>query len=246
MDLRPKNLSDFIGNEKIKERIRIQIVAAKKMGTSLPHMLLQGMYGCGKSTLAYIIANEMGSDITVINAACIEHYKDILEVILNVNQHDIVFIDEVHALSTQFEESLYLVMEDFKINLPREFDLMFSLKGIGDIKKFEPKDIPTFTLIGGTTNIGIISGPFFTRFKSNYYLQKYSIDDLAKIAETNAKKLSLSLSHEMALEIAKRSKGVPRILNSRLEWINEYRVGKNISTVTLQTVLDAIDSRPIG
>lgn len=238
--LRPSRLEDFIGNDKNKSCLEMQIKAAKIKQQPLKHTLFQGLYGSGKTTLANIIAHEMGGNFHNLNAASITKKKHIVELACKIKRGDIVFIDEIHRLDAALEEMLYPIMEDYVLILPKAIDFAGSQQS-----SFSKIDVAEFTLIGATTDIGLLTGAFLSRFPHHYYVERYSIEDLTKIVKANAIKLKLSLDEDAAFEIAKRSRRIPRIANGRLLWINDYRIAKNISRVSKQNVIDACELKQI-
>lgn len=233
---RPKTLDDFIGNEAIKQCTAIQLKAANIRNKPLGHILNQGPYGCGKTTISDIIASMMGSTLHSVNAASLKTKKHLLELVCKIKYKDVVFIDEIHRLDISLEEFLYPIMEDFQFSLPRPS---------GGKSAFEVIKVEPFTLIGATTDVGLISGPFMSRFKIHNYLEPYTVEDLAKITSMNAKKIDLRLSDEAILEIAKRSRMTPRIANSRLDWINDYKIAHDIQNVQLSDVIAAMEMQRI-
>lgn len=207
-NLRPTNFDDVIGQESTKNRLRIMIAGCTE-GEVLPHVLLDGPPGLGKTTMGNAIANELDVKIHTLNAATIRNIKSIIPYLMSVERGSIIFIDEIHRLPTIVEEFLYPVMEDFRIDMMQE-------------NEDEGIDIPPFCLIGATTNGGSLSQPFYDRFTIKEHLQFYTHDELAKLARSNTEKMGLQLSDSELVEIASRSKGTPRILNGRLKWYKSY------------------------
>jgi len=208
---RPTSFENIIGQSNVVDRLKISATGSKKTGSVLPHVLIDGPPGLGKTTIAGAIASEMDVNLYVANAANLRSVKNILPYLMRMTKRSVFFIDEIHRLPKLVEEFLYPVMEDFKINI---------------ILTKEPEEIevPAFTLVGATTNAGTLSRPFYDRFSIKEHLTFYSDDELAKLASLNASKLGLVMSDEDLLEIAKRSKGTPRILNSRLQWYQNYKL----------------------
>lgn len=208
---RPTNFDDIIGQKDVLERLRITTEGSKKTGGVMPHILIDGPPGLGKTTIATAIANEIGVNLFTTNAANLRSVKNIIPYLTRITNQSILFIDEIHRLPKLVEEFLYPVMEDFKISL---------------IIEKEPVEIelPRFTLIGATTSAGCLSQPFYDRFSIKEHLSFYTDEDLAKLARSNASKLGLNIDDNSLLEIAKRSKGTPRILNSRLQWVHHYQL----------------------
>ena len=207
---RPSSFDDIIGQHGVVERLKISTKGCKKTGGVLPHVLIDGPPGLGKTTIAGAIATEMGVNLYTANAANLRSIKNLLPYLLRMTHRSVLFIDEIHRLPKLVEEFLYPVMEDFKIHIVLE-------------KEPEEIDIPSFTLVGATTSGGSLSQPFYDRFTIKEHLIFYNDDELAKLAGLNANKLGLIVSDNDLLEIAKRSKGTPRILNSRLLWYQNYK-----------------------
>lgn len=203
--IRPTCFDEVIGQTQVVERLRVSVVGCKNSGGVMPHVLIDGPPGLGKTTIASAIANEMGVNLYTLNAANIRSVKNIIPYLIGITPRSVLFIDEIHRLPKLVEEFLYPVMEDFVLSIMVE-------------DKPEQIDIPAFTLVGATTSGGSLSQPFYDRFQIKEHLSFYTDNDLAKLAESNAKKLGLDLDDETVLEIAKRSKGTPRILNGRLQW----------------------------
>jgi Holliday junction DNA helicase RuvB len=203
--IRPTRFDDVVGQQDVVERLRVSVVGCKNSGGVMPHVLIDGPPGLGKTTIASAIANEMEVNLYTLNAANVRSVKNILPYLMGIAPRSVLFIDEIHRLPKLVEEFLYPVMEDFVLSIMVE-------------DKPEQIDIPAFTLVGATTSGGSLSQPFYDRFQIKEHLSFYSHDDLAKLAESNAKKLGIDLDQDTALEIAKRSKGTPRILNGRLQW----------------------------
>jgi Holliday junction DNA helicase RuvB len=208
---RPTSFENIIGQSSVVDRLKISASGSKKTGSVLPHVLIDGPPGLGKTTIAGAIASEMNVNLYIANAANLRSVKNILPYLMRMTKRSVFFIDEIHRLPKLVEEFLYPVMEDFKINI---------------ILTKEPEEIevPAFTLVGATTNAGTLSRPFYDRFSIKEHLTFYSDDELAKLARLNASKLGLVMGDEDLLEIAKRSKGTPRILNSRLQWYQNYKL----------------------
>lgn len=229
---RPNSFSDIIGQSEVVTRLKITAEACKNSGSVMPHTLIDGPPGLGKTTIANAIASEMDTSIYNINAANVRSVKNILPYLMGLAPQSIVFIDEIHRLPKLVEEFLYPVMEDFVLNIVIE-------------SKPETIDIPVFTLIGATTSGGSLSQPFYDRFTIKEHLSFYNDDELAKLARLNANKLGLMVSDEDLLEIAKRSKGTPRILNARLQWYKNYTSYMKDKTYSVDEVFSqqGIDSK---
>jgi Holliday junction DNA helicase RuvB len=208
--IRPTRFSEIIGQSEVVTRLGIIVAGCKNSAGVMPHVLIDGPPGLGKTTIASAIATEMGVNLYTVNAATIRSIKNLLPYIMGMEKRSVLFIDEIHRLPKIVEEFLYPVMEDFVLNI--------TVKGDDDKEKPETIELPTFTLVGATTSGGSLSQPFYDRFQIKEHLCFYSNDDLAKLARLNAEKLGLMIDDNDLLEIARRSKGTPRILNGRLQW----------------------------
>ena len=211
--LRPQYLNEYIGQEKVKDNLRIFIEAAKKRKEPLDHLLLYGPPGLGKTTLSTIVANEMGVNIKITSGPAIEKPGELAAILNNLSDNDILFIDEIHRLSTQVEEVLYPAMEDYAIDV---------VIGKGAGARSIRLDLPKFTLIGATTRVGMLSAPLRDRFGMLDKLEFYSNEDLKEIIVRSADVLGVSLDDEGALEIARRSRGTPRLANRLLKRCRDY------------------------
>ena len=213
--IRPKLLEEYIGQAKVKENMKIYIEAAKKRGEQLDHVLLYGPPGLGKTTLANIIANEMNSNIKVTSGPAIEKAGDLAALLTNMNENDVVFIDEIHRLNKSVEEILYPALEDFTLDI---------VIGKGPTAKSIRIDLPKFTLIGATTKAGSLSTPLRDRFGIVSRLELYNIDDLKSIVKRTAQILGVKIDDKSAEEIARRSRGTPRIANRILKRVRDYAI----------------------
>lgn len=211
--LRPRFLDDYTGQEKAKDNLRIFIQAAKLREEPLDHVLLSGPPGLGKTTLASIIANEMGVNMRITSGPTIEKAGDLAALLTNLQEHDILFIDEIHRLNRQVEEILYPAMEDYAIDI---------IIGKGPSANSIRLDLPKFTLIGATTRSGQLSAPLRDRFGVNLRLDLYSPEELQRIVERSAAILCIPIQHDGAEEIAKRSRGTPRIANRMLRRVRDF------------------------
>jgi Holliday junction DNA helicase RuvB len=211
--LRPKRLNDYIGQSKVKDTLSLSIQAAKQRGEALDHVLLSGPPGLGKTTLANIIAEEMGSHIHVITAPNIEKKGDLAAILTNLQPRDVLFIDEIHRLQKVIEEVLYSALEDFALDL---------IIGTGPSAQTIRLDLPRFTLVGATTRSGLLSSPLRGRFGIPVRLDFYPPEDLLKIVERSANLLNVSIQQEGAWEIARRSRGTPRIANRLLKRVRDF------------------------
>ena len=210
--IRPTCFSEIIGQSEVTNRLNIIVAGCKNSGGVMPHVLIDGPPGLGKTTIASAIATEMGVNLYTINGAVVRSIKNILPYIVGIDPGSVLFIDEIHRLPKIVEEFLYPVMEDFVLNITVKD------KDNEDKEKPETIELPQFTIVGATTSGGSLSQPFYDRFQIKEHLSFYSEDDLAKLARSNAKRLGLLIADNDLLEIAKRSKGTPRILNGRLQW----------------------------
>jgi Holliday junction DNA helicase RuvB len=208
---RPTSFDKIIGQSDVVNRLKISTMGCKKSGSVLPHVLIDGPPGLGKTTIAGAIATEMDVNLYTANAANLRSVKSVLPYLLRMTKRSVFFIDEIHRLPKLVEEFLYPVMEDFKINIILE-------------KEPEEIEIPAFTLVGATTSGGSLSQPFYDRFQIKEHLGFYNDDELAKLAGLNSGDLGLVIPESDLLQIAKRSKGTPRILNARLQWYKNYKM----------------------
>lgn len=211
--LRPRAMSDYVGQDKIKNNLNIYIQAAKNRGETLDHVLLYGPPGLGKTTLSHIIANEMGSQIKITSGPTIEHAADLAAILTNLNKNDVLFIDEIHRLNKSVEEVLYPAMEDFALDF---------IVGKGPSARNMRLKIQPFTLIGATTRAGMLTGPLRDRFGVICRLELYSVDELKIIINRSAKILNVKLDDDACAEIARRSRGTPRLANRLLKRVRDY------------------------
>jgi len=211
--LRPKTLNEYVGQEGMKEKLRIFIEAAKKRGEALDHCLFSGPPGLGKTSLAHIIANEMGVNLKSTSGPAIERPGDLAALLTNLEEKDVLFIDEIHRLSTVVEEILYPAMEDYQLDI---------VIGQGPSAKTLKLDLPAFTLVGATTRAGLLTSPLRDRFGVAARLDFYTTEELAIIVKRSAKILQIGITEEGALELARRARGTPRIANRLLKRARDY------------------------
>ncbi|MDP3696830.1 MAG: Holliday junction branch migration DNA helicase RuvB [Candidatus Taylorbacteria bacterium] len=211
--LRPKNFDEYVGQAKIKDNLRILIGAAKKRNETMEHLLLHGPSGLGKTTLAYLIAKEFGSNLKITSGTALEKAGDVGSILTGLGDGDILFIDEVHRLNKAVEEVIYPAMENFKLDI---------IIGKGSSAKTLQIDLPRFTLIAATTRISMLSSPFRSRFGVNFRLDFYNQEDIEKIIKRSAKLLSIKLETEAIVAIAKASRFTPRIANRLLKRVRDY------------------------
>lgn len=234
--LRPASLDEYIGQDKVKENMKIYIEAAKKRGEPLDHCLFYGPPGLGKTTISTIIANEMHSNIKITSGPAIEKPGDLAAILTSLSEYDVLFIDEIHRLSKSVEEILYPALEDFTLDI---------VIGKGPSSKSIRLDLPKFTLIGATTKAGSLTTPLRDRFGIIHRLELYSIEDLSTIVKRSSKILNIEIEKEAAVEIARRSRGTPRIANRLLKRVRDYAMVIGNGKIDLKIAKHALNKLEI-
>jgi len=234
--LRPKTLEEYIGQHKVKENMKIYIEAAKKREEPLDHVLLYGPPGLGKTTLANIISNEMNSNIKITSGPAIEKPGDLAALLTNLSEFDVLFIDEIHRLNKSVEEILYPALEDYTLDI---------IIGKGPSARSIRLDLPKFTLIGATTKAGSLATPLRDRFGIVHRLELYEKEDLATIVKRSAKILEIEIDEESSEEIARRSRGTPRIANRLLKRVRDYALVLGDGNINLKMTKHALNKLEI-
>ncbi|MBH0190501.1 MAG: Holliday junction branch migration DNA helicase RuvB [Nitrospira sp.] len=229
--LRPQTLDDYVGQDKMKASLRISIEAAKQRGDSLDHVIFYGPPGLGKTTIAHIIAKEMGAALRSTSGLVLAHAGDLAAILTNLQEYDVLFIDEIHRLPASVEEALYPAMEDYQLDL---------VIGQGPATKTVKLDLPRFTLVGATTRAGALTSPLRDRFGLVYRLEFYSPSELQAIVTRSARVLGVDIDREGAAEIARRARGTPRIVNRLIKRIRDYAQIKADGRITKQVAQEGL------
>lgn len=231
--LRPVSMDEYVGQEKIKDNLSVYISAAKGRGEALDHVLLYGPPGLGKTTLSHIIANELGSNLKITSGPAIEKVADLASILTNLNKHDVLFIDEIHRIPRSVEEVLYPAMEDYALDF---------ILGKGPSARTMRLKLQPFTLIGATTKAGMLTGPLRDRFGVVCRLEMYNEKELAQIITRSSNILGVEIDPEASLELARRSRGTPRIANRLLKRVRDFAQVKGEGKITKSLTQSALDS----
>jgi Holliday junction DNA helicase RuvB len=229
--LRPRRLEDFVGQERVKEQLAIALAAARSRGEALDHVLLAGPPGLGKTSLAHVVREELGVGIRVVAGPAVER-KDVAAILTSLEERDVLFIDEIHRLARATEEMLYPALEDFRIDI---------VMGQGPAARTLALDLPPFTLVGATTRTGLLTTPLRDRFGMTFRLEYYGPDELTRIVRRSARILAVEIADEAADEIARRSRGTPRVANRILRRVRDVAEVRHEGVVTVEIAHEALE-----
>jgi len=230
--LRPKSLNDFVGQQRVRDQIDVLLKSAKSRNVAADHMLLSGPPGLGKTTLAFILAEELKTPIRITSGPAITHAGDLAAILSSLTEGEVLFLDEIHRLTRPAEELLYLAMEDFRVDV---------VVGKGPGATAIPLELPKFTLVGATTRAGLLPPPLRDRFGFTAHMEFYEVEELAKIIERSAKLLKIEIANDAVAEIAGRSRGTPRIANRLLRRVRDYALVNNVKSIDIKNTKLALE-----